>query len=86
MAVSLEQAAQKWQRNAEAGAKNWHGDANAFCQGLAKFGLSPAQCQSGIGARYNQGVSQVGQAQFAQAVAQVSPQKWAQRWLEGISR
>lgn len=86
MAANLEQAAEKWARNAQAGAKNWHGDVNAFCQALAKFGLSPAQCQSGIGARYNQGISMVGPAQFAQAIASTSPQRWAQRYLEGISR
>lgn len=86
MAVSLDQAALKWQRNAEAGAKNWHGDVGAFCNGLAKFGLSPAQCQAGIGQRYAQGIASVSNQGFAQAVAQTSPQKWAQRWLEGISR
>jgi len=86
MAVSLEAAAQKWKRNAEAGARNWHGNEAAFCRGLAKFGLSEAQCMSGIGARYNQGVSSVGPGEFAQAIAQTPAQKWASRFLEGISR
>jgi len=84
--MDLQQAALKWKRNAEAGAPNWHGDERRFCDALAKFGLSPAQCQSGIGARYQQGIQSEGQQGFAQAIAQTNPERWARRYLEGISR
>lgn len=84
--MDLQQAAAKWKRNAEAGAQNWHGNAQAFCNGLAKFGLSPAQCASGIGARYNQGISTESPAAFAQSIAQTPADKWAQGFLNGISR
>lgn len=84
--MDLQTAAMKWQRNAQAGSKNWHGDVNRFCEGLSKFGLSPGQCASGIGARYQQGIQAEGQQAFSQAVAGASPEKWARRFLEGISR
>jgi hypothetical protein len=85
VAASIQEAAMKWKRNAELGAKNYHGDAAAYCEGLSRFGLSPAQCQSGVGARYQQGTASA-QPTFAQRVAQTSPEKWARRWLEGLSR
>lgn len=84
--MDLQQAAQKWKRNAESGARNWHGNEPAFCEGLAKFGLSPAQCSSGIGARYQQGIAAVSPQQFAQDIAATPADKWARRFLEGISR
>ncbi|NMP22195.1 hypothetical protein [Sulfobacillus harzensis] len=84
--MDLQQAAAKWKRNAEAGAQNWHGNAQAFCNGLAKFGLSPAQCASGIGARYNQGITQESPAAFAQAINSTPATKWAENYLKGISR
>lgn len=84
--MDLNTAAMKWKRNAEAGAKNWHGDESAYCQGLSKYGLSTGQCQSGAGARYAQGISAVSQAGFAQAIAGASAEKWARRWIEGLSR
>lgn len=87
MAANLAVAQEKWARNAVAGAKNWHGDESAYCQGLAKFGLGVAQCQAGVGARYAQGIAAVGPAAFAQSIQQaVTSDKWSRRFLEGISR
>lgn len=85
MALSIQDAAMKWKRNAELGAKNYHGDAARYCDGLSRFGLSPAQCQAGVGNRYAQGTA-AAQPVFAQRIAQTDPQRWAQRWLEGLSR
>jgi len=87
VAMTLQEAQAKWARNAQAGAASWHGDEADFCQGLAKFGLSPAQCQAGIGQRYAQGIAQVSPQQFAQAISQAAQtDKWARRWLAGISK
>ena len=87
MAMNLAEAQAKWARNAQAGGANWHGNEAAFCEGLAKFGLSPAQCQAGIGARYNQGIASVNPASFQQAISQAAQtDKWSRRWLAGISR
>ncbi len=81
----IQAAAQKWKRNAELGARNYHGDAARYCEGLAQFGLSPAACQSGVGQRYAQGAA-AAQPNFAQRIAQTDPNRWASRWIEGLSR
>jgi len=83
----IQQAQAKWARNAVAGAKNWHGDPMRFCEALSRFGLNMATCQSGVGQRYAAGVSAVGPAQFQAAVqAAAQTDRWARRWLEGLSR
>lgn len=85
--MDLQQAAAKWARNAQAGAANWHGNEAGFCEGLAQFGLSPAQCQAGIGNRYQQGIASVSVPQFQQDIARAAQNdKWAKGFIRGISR
>ena len=81
----IQAAAMKWKRNAELGARNYHGDAQRYCEGLAQFGLSPATCQAGVGSRYAQGTA-AAQPAFAQRIGQTDPSRWATRWIEGLSR
>jgi len=87
MAVNLQEAQAKWARNAVAGAKNWHGDPAAYCRGLAKFGISEAQCMAGAGQRYQSGIAAVTPGQFQAAVQSAAQtDKWARRYIEGLSR
>lgn len=86
MAVSLQEAQAKWARNAQAGASRWHGDPEAYCQGLAKLGVNPQQCLANIGQRYAQGVAAVPVASFQQAIAQAAmTDKWSRDWLRAMN-
>lgn len=86
LALNLQDAEAKWQRNAQAGAANWHGDPAAYCRGLAKFGIPESTCMAGPGARYQQGTAAVSPQQFAARIAQVTGQRWGQRWIQGLQR
>jgi hypothetical protein len=72
MAVSLQEAAQKWARKTQSVGARWaqnSGNASAYCEGLAKLGVNTAACMSGAGARYSQGVQSVGAANFQASIA-----------------
>lgn len=72
--MTLEQAAQKWNRNTQGKAQKWYQNttsagANAYCQGLAKLGIPTAACLNGPGARFAQGVQAVGPQGFQSGIA-----------------
>lgn len=87
MAVSLQEAAGKWERKtANVGAKwqqNTQGKAGAYCEGLAKLGVNASACMSGAGARYSQGVASVGAQQFQASIAGKG-QKWASNFANAF--
>lgn len=93
MAVSMEAAAQKWARNAQAGIlANWQSGVSSvgpagYCEGLAHLGINVGACQSGIGTRWAQGVQTVNAGQVAARVQQAASQnRWARRFVEAFNR
>lgn len=92
MVISLQAAAQKWARNAQAGIlANWQSGVQRgvgnYCEGLARLGVNPAACSSGVGAHWQAGVSAVSPQEVASRVGQAAAaDKWARRWLEVMNR
>jgi hypothetical protein len=78
--VTLQQAAEKWNRNTQGKAQKWYQNttaagSTAYCAGLAKLGIPTGACQSGPGARFAQGVQAAG-AQAFQAGINGKEGKW----------
>jgi hypothetical protein len=90
MAVSLQEAAQKFERNAVRGIQeSWQSGVNAagpmgYCQGMAHLGVNTGACASGVGAHWQQGVQSVNPGAVAQRVAG-SAQKWQNNWLRKMN-
>lgn len=89
MAQNLQQAERKWADNTAQAGGAWKAGVDAagpsaYCQGLAKFGINPASCQSGPGARWAQGVGAVSAADFQAAIAGKA-EKWARNYVRKLS-
>lgn len=90
MAVSLAEAAQKFERNAVRGInESWQSGVQSagsagYCNGMAHLGVNPGACASGVGNHWVQGVQSVNAAAVAQRVAG-SAGKWQQNWLRKMN-
>jgi hypothetical protein len=86
MAVSLQEAAQRWARKTQAVGTRWAqnaGNPAAYCEGLGKLGINVQACMSGAGARYAQGVQSVSPQQFQASIAGKEG-RWAQRFAQAF--
>jgi hypothetical protein len=89
--MQLPEIAAKWQRNAVAGvqknlAAGLQRAPGRYCAGLAKIGVPQGACETGAGAAYRQGIATINPAEVASRIQGTSPNVWAERFVEGITR
>lgn len=87
MAATLQEAQAKWERKTQGAGERWKagvsGKEAEYCRGLAKFGVSEAECLAKIGRRWSAGVGAVSPSGFQAAIAGKGA-KWASGFQAGL--